>query len=212
MIRALPSRLYAIADPGPAGGDVVELAARILVGGARILQLRWKDATTAELLAAARECRALARRHGALFFVNDRADVALACEADGVHLGQTDLPLQAARRLVGAKRWIGVSTHDPSEARAAEAAGADYVGFGAIFETRTKAGATAPQGLARLREVRAAVALPIVAIGGIDAARALDVIAAGADAVAMISALSAPRDVTGLVHEIVAAVDSNRSS
>ena len=212
MIRALPSRLYAIADPGPSGADVVELAARILAGGARILQLRWKDASTAELVAAARACRALTRRHGALFFVNDRADVALASEADGVHLGQTDLPIRAARRLVGAERWIGVSTHDPGQARAAEAGGADYIGFGAIFETRTKAGATAPQGLARLREVRTAVALPIVAIGGIDVERAREVIAAGADAVAMISALAAATDVTGYVRDLVGALDGAKSA
>jgi thiamine-phosphate pyrophosphorylase len=212
MSRALPSRLYAIADPGPAGGDVVELAARILAGGARILQLRWKQASTGDLFAAARECRALARRHGALFFVNDRADVALACDADGVHLGQTDLPLRAARRVLGAERWIGVSTHDPDQARAAEAGGADYVGFGAIFETRTKAGATAPQGLARLREVRATVALPIVAVGGIDAARAREVIAAGADAVAMISALASAKDVTGYVRDLVGSLDGPKSA
>jgi len=115
MTRRLPSRLYAIADRAAAGGDVVALGAKILAGGARVLQLRWKDGTVADFLTAARECRRLTRRHDALFLVNDRADVALASDADGVHLGQTDLPLSAARRLLGEERWIGVSTHDAAD-------------------------------------------------------------------------------------------------
>jgi thiamine-phosphate pyrophosphorylase len=211
MTRRLPSRLYAIADAAAAGGDVVEIASRILAGGARILQLRWKEANAAELVVAARECRRLTRRHDALFLVNDRVDVALASEADGVHLGQNDLPLHAARRLLGRERWIGVSTHDPAQARAAEVGGADYVGFGAIYATRSKPGATAPQGLARLREVRGAVGLPIVAIGGIDAARARDVIGAGADAVAMISALVASPDVAAYVRTVLGDLDFGES-
>src|SRR5437899_12686409 len=122
--------LYAIVDPLDTGRDPAALAAALLRGGARVVQLRWPAASARELLAAALAIRPLARAAGALFLVNDRPDVARAAEADGVHLGQDDLPVAAARRVLGAGRRIGVSTHDPEQARAAEAAGADYIGVG----------------------------------------------------------------------------------
>ena len=208
MTRRLPSRLYAIADPGEGRHDPVELTGLLLAGGAPIVQLRWKHAPTAALLASAMQCRRLTALHGALFFVNDRVDVALACEADGVHLGQEDLPLAAARRLLGEARWIGVSTHDLAQARAAEAAGADYVGFGPLFSTATKATGYDPRGLVRLREVRSAVALPVVAIGGIDTTNARSALDAGADAVAMISALRDVPDVVATVAKLRSVLDS----
>jgi thiamine-phosphate pyrophosphorylase len=199
MNRRLPSRLYAIADPGESGHDPVELTRRLLAGGASVIQLRWKHAASGALLAAAVHCRRLTALQGALFIVNDRVDVALACEADGVHLGQEDLPPAAARRLLGEARWIGVSTHDLTQARAAEAAGASYIGFGPMFPTATKATGYDPRGLLRLREVRDTVLVPIVAIGGIDASNARSALDAGADAVAMISAL---RDVPDIVTTV----------
>jgi thiamine-phosphate pyrophosphorylase len=208
MRRCFPSRLYAIADPGEAGRDPVELTRQLLLGGAAIVQLRWKRAPTASLLLAAVECRRLTAAHGALFFVNDRVDVALACRADGVHVGQEDLPLAAARRLLGDACWIGVSTHDLGQARAAEAAGADYVGFGPLFPTATKATGYDPRGLQRLREVRGAVAVPVVAIGGIDPANAQSALDAGADAVAMISALRDVPDVVATVTKLRSVLDS----
>src|SRR5438067_11542573 len=138
--------LYAIVDPLDTGRDPAALAAALLRGGARILQLRWPGASARELLAAARAIRPLARAAGALFLVNDRPDVARAAEADGVHLGQDDLPVAAARRVLGAGRRIGVSTHDVDEARAAATAGADYVAVGPIYATTSKEHPPPPQG------------------------------------------------------------------
>lgn len=212
MNRPLPSRLYAIADPGEAGRDVVDLARQLLEGGSRILQLRWKQATSAALLAAARACRELSRRHGAIFVVNDRVDVALASDADGVHLGQTDLPLAAARRLLGDRCWIGISSHDVTQARAACAGGADYIGFGPMFATSSKVSGYEPRGLDGLNAVRRAVEVPIVAIGGIVEANARNVIDAGADAVAMISALAVGPDVSGAVRRLLVELAKPQSS
>ena len=133
MSVGLLSRLYAIVDVEAGGEEVVRRTEGLLRGGARLLQLRWKRTGVAAFLAAAAECGRLAQVYGARLMINDRVDVALACGADGVHLGQSDLPLAAARRLLGAHRWIGVSTHDVEQARVAAAGGADYVGFGPIF-------------------------------------------------------------------------------
>lgn len=127
-----------------------------------------------------------------MLIVNDHADIALAIGARGVHIGQDDLPLPDARRLLGAHRIIGVSTHTQQQAEEAEAGGADYIGFGPLFPTRTK-DAGPVQGIAQLRGIRSAVSLPIIAIGGISATNATDALAEGANGVAVISAvLSAP--------------------
>jgi thiamine-phosphate pyrophosphorylase len=195
--------LYAIVDPLDTGRDPAGLAAAMLDGGARLLQLRWKRATTRELLAAAESIRGLTRGYGALFLVNDRPDVARAVDADGVHLGQDDLPVAAARRVLGEGRLVGVSTHDVAQAVAAEAAGADYIGVGPVFTTASKANALAARGPALVTEVRAAVGCPIVAIGGIDAASAADVRRAGADSVAMIGALVRADDVAEAVRTVL---------
>ena len=194
MKLGLPSRLYAIVDAEAGGDELVRRTEGLLRGGARLLQLRWKRTGAAAFLAVASECGRLAAAYGARLFINDRVDVALACGADGVHLGQSDLPLATARRLLGPVRWIGISTHDVEQARVAAAGGADYVGFGPIFATSTKRTGYSPRGLEELRRVRAAVTLPVVAISGIDFDNAPEVIAAGADAVAMISALAAWAD------------------
>ena len=196
--------LYAIVDPLDTGRRPTELADAMLDGGARLLQLRWKGATTRELLAAAETLRILTRARGALFLVNDRPDVARAVDADGVHLGQDDLPVDAARRVLGEGRLIGVSTHDVAQAVAAEAAGADYIGVGPIFTTTSKANALDAGGLDLVRAVRAAVRCPTVAIGGIGADTAAEVLRAGADSVAMIGALVRADDVAGAVRDVLA--------
>jgi thiamine-phosphate pyrophosphorylase len=195
---ALPP-LYAIVDPLDTGRDPVDLARAILAGGARALQLRLKDVPARTLLAAARAIVPLARAAGAVFVVNDRVDVARAAGADGVHLGQEDLPLEAARR-VGGDLWIGISTHDPDQAREAAAAGADYLGVGPMYATSSKVNALAPRGPALVTAVRALVDIPLVAIGGITLDTAPTVRAAGADAVAMIGALVRARDVAHAVR------------
>jgi thiamine-phosphate pyrophosphorylase len=195
--------LYAIVDPLDTRRSPIELADALLAGGARLLQLRLKGAPARECLEVARALRAATRAVGALLIVNDRADVARAAAADGVHLGQDDLPPPAARRVLGPGGIIGVSTHDLAQARAAAAAGADYVAVGPVYATATKADALQPRGLDLLRTVRAAVTTPLVAIGGITADRAPAVRAAGADAVAMIGALVRAPDPAAAVRAVL---------
>lgn len=167
---------------------------RALDGGVRLVQYRRKGPLTRTMLAEARALRALTRRHGAVFIVNDRVDVALLAEADGVHLGQDDLAPADARRLLPAGAWLGVSVHDVAEAREAGTQGADYLGFGNLFGTATKADATAPQGVAALAAACAAVALPVYGIGGVGEANLAALKAAGAAGGAVVSAVLGAAD------------------
>jgi thiamine-phosphate pyrophosphorylase len=162
---------------------------------ARVLQVRLKPATTRQIVDVARRARVIAHRHGALLCVNDRVDVALAVAADIVHLGQDDLPLAAARALVGDRMWIGVSTHDDEQVRAAVAGGADYLGFGPVFATATKENPDPVQGVAGLARATAiAGAVPVVAIGGITPDRAAEVAAAGAWSACAIGSVNGAAD------------------
>ena len=198
----IPSRFYAMIDP--AGGHEPVALARVLVqAGARILQLRLKDAGAREFLAAARAISEICRAAGAILIVNDRVDIAIRSEAHGVHLGQTDLPLDAARRMMGQDRIIGVSTHTVAQAVAAEAGGADYIGFGAIYSGGLKNVKNA-QGLERLAEVRQVVQIPIVAIGGITEATMPAVVASGADAAAIITDVVRAPDIGAKVAALLA--------
>ena len=180
------------------------MAEAALAGGARIVQLRDKRLDGTDLLRLAVTIGERSRRAGALLLVNDRSDVASASGADGVHLGQTDLPVAAARAIMAPCACIGVSVESPEQAKQAEADGADYVGVGAIYGSATKEDAGAPVGLDHLGRVRDATRLPIVAIGRITAARVEEVMAAGADAVAVISAISAAADMEAAAREIAA--------
>lgn len=171
----------------PAGGhEPVTLARELIKAGAKILQLRLKQIGSRDFLAAACAIADLCHKAGATLIINDRVDVAILSDADGVHLGQQDLPLVAARQLIGTSKLIGISTHSVEQATTAETAGADYIGFGAIYTGGLK-NVQKAQGLERLREVRKAVRLPIVAIGGITESTMPDVLAAGADACAIIT-------------------------
>ncbi len=181
-----------------------EALARELVGPgrARVLQVRLKPrgaatpADARDIVRIATLARAICDVAGAALVVNDRVDLALAVGADGVHLGQTDLPIAEARRIAGDRLWIGVSTHDVDQVRIACAAGADYLGFGPMFATTTKANPDAVQGLAGLRAaVQAAGAVPVVAIGGILPKDVAALYAAGARAVCAISAINDEVDV-----------------
>jgi thiamine-phosphate pyrophosphorylase len=199
----LPSHFYAMVDTA-GGHEPVTLARILLEAGARLLQLRLKDVGSRDFLVAARTIAALCRERDAMFIVNDRADIASLSDAAGVHVGQDDLPLEAARQIVGAGRIIGVSTHNLAQAQAAEAGGADYIGFGAIYTGGLKNVRNA-QGLDRLREVRAAVRVPIVAIGGITEATVPDVLRAGADAAAIITDVVNASDIAAKVRAILSA-------
>ena len=198
----LPSHFYAMVDTA-GGHDAVELARILLAAGARIMQLRLKDAGSRDFLAAARAIVALCRDRNALLIVNDRADIAKLAGADGVHVGQEDLPLADARSIVGAGAIVGVSTHSVEQARAAEAGGADYIGFGAIYSGGLKNVQNA-QGLERLRSVRASIGLPIVAIGGITETTMPEVLTAGADAAAIITDVVRAPDIPAKVRALLA--------
>ncbi len=201
MMR-LPSHFYAIVDPA-GGHEPVALAETFLDAGARIMQLRLKDAPGRDFLAAARAIAGLCRSRGAILIVNDRVDIAILAGAHGVHLGQEDLPLEAARQIAGRDMLVGISTHTVEQARAAENRGADYIGFGPMYPGGLK-NIAAGMGLDNLRAIRAAVRIPIVAIGGITEARVAETLAAGADAVAIITDVVNAPDIGAKVRSILA--------
>jgi thiamine-phosphate pyrophosphorylase len=182
--------LYVIVDPEHcAGRDPCATAAQALAGGARVLQLRAKRLCDRDLLALARDLRARTRRHGAALWVNDRVDIALLAEADGVHLGQEDLPPHEARQLAP-RLTLGISTHSLEQVGAAVAAGVGTIGFGPIFATQSKERASATVGVAGLAAVCAAYPqLEVIAIGGIRQSHAADLRRAGASYAAVISAV-----------------------
>jgi thiamine-phosphate pyrophosphorylase len=196
MLNKQDLLLYLCADRLLAKGrSITEAVEAAIAGGVTMVQLREKEAETLEFYKIALEVQAVTRRHKIPLVVNDRIDIALAIGADGLHLGQTDMPLEIARRLVGKSMFIGISAGTVEEALSAERGGADYLGVGAVYPTGSKAGAGAAIGPARLREIRAAVKLPFVAIGGIGPANAAQVMAAGADGVAVISAILSQPDI-----------------
>ena len=202
-MSVLPSRLYAILDPDQTGDrPFAPVLDAMLAGGVSVLQLRVKERPADEFLRLALTARERTSRAGCLFIVNDRVDIALAAGADGVHLGQDDLPLEAARPLVG-RRLIGVSTHSVEQAEEAERGGADYIGFGPMFPTRTKETGYETRGLSMLASVRLRVSLPIVAIGGITAENVVQTWDNGADAAAMISYLTRSGDVAARVRSVL---------
>jgi len=192
--RTAIAGFYAVLDR-----DDEALARALLAAGARVLQVRIKPergVSAGELVRAGRMARRVCSELGAALVVNDRIDVALAVGADGVHLGQTDLPLAAARPIAG-RLWIGVSTHDLAQVRAAREGGADYIGYGPVFATATKRNPDAVQGVAALRAaVLEAGEMPVVAIGGITAADVREVYGTGVAAICAIGAVTGAADVT----------------
>jgi thiamine-phosphate pyrophosphorylase len=204
--------LYVITDRQQSGGrpllTVVEAALR---GGARAFQLREKDLQPRDLYPLALRMRQLTQAYGARLLINDRLDVALAVNADGVHLTTASLPASVARRLLGPDRLLGVSTHNLAEAQAAAEEGADFVVFGPVFFTPSKAPYGQPIGVDALRAVRAALGLPILAIGGIKKANLDQVIAAGADGIAVISAVISADDPAAATQDLLATLDGARA-
>jgi len=202
-------RVYVITDAGRSRGrshlEIVEAAVR---GGATAVQLRMKDEPARAIVETARAALAVCRATAVTLIVNDRVDAALAAGADGVHVGQDDLPAAAARALLGPGPLLGVSAATREEAAAAERDGADYLGVGAVYATATKADAGAPVGLARIAEVRRASTLPLVGIGGITLENAAAVVRAGAAGVAVITAVTLADDMVAATRRLRERVDA----
>lgn len=200
--------LYAIIDTSFVEPDDIEKAAQeVLEGGARIIQLRAKGEPPAGMLKAALILRKTASRYGCPFIVNDRADIALMSGADGVHLGQDDIPAKDARGLLGVKGMIGLSTHSLKEVRDAALTGADYISFGPIFATKTKKDAQSPKGVDALKEAVKISRLPIVAIGGITEENLPEVLKTGTASAALISEVLGAADIRRKAKEITAAME-----
>ena len=205
---SLPRGLYALCDDTVRPELPLEAkAGRLLAGGARVLQLRMKRTPLREGLAVARRVVAACRSAGAVCLVNDRVDVALLAGADGVHVGDEDLPPEAARELLGPGRLLGVTVRDVAGARAAQAAGADYVGLGPVFGTTTKQVPAPVLGLERFAAVVRASPLPVVGIGGVGLANIAELAATGAHATAVVSDALLAEDIAEQVRRLVSAFD-----
>jgi thiamine-phosphate pyrophosphorylase len=189
-------RFYAIIDPARAGGRLPAAVAReLLSAGVRLIQFRDKHASSRQLYEACAELKELLRDSGCSLIVNDRADVARAVDADGVHLGQDDLPVEMARRILAPDKTIGRSTHSVDQVIEADRSAADYIAYGPIFSTASKETPDPVVGLEGLRVARGATRKPLVAIGGITLQNASEVLTAGADSVAVIGDLFAGPDI-----------------
>lgn len=188
-------RLYAITDRRLSARSHIDQVRLLISGGVRCIQLREKELSPMAFLEEARACVELARAAEATLIVNDRVDIALASGADGVHLGQSDMPAPSARLLLGERRLVGLSTHNYEQATAADKLPVDYLAVGPIFDTHTKVQASPVVGLEMLRAICQAVQKPVVAIGGITLERAAQVIDSGARCVAVISNLLTARDI-----------------
>lgn len=199
-------RLYLVADPDQCAGDLDDVVAPALRGGVTAVQLRWKTATDRAILERAIKLKDLCQRHGALFFLNDRVDLALACEADGVHLGVDDLPLETARDLGGPDFLIGYSPETDEQAATATQRGADYLGVGPVYGTASKSDAGPAIGLETIARRASIAGVPTIGIGGITAANALAVLEAGAVGVAVVSAILKSADPEQAAREISGAL------
>jgi len=203
--------LYVVLDRAAAGGrDLLDILDAALAGGSRLIQLREKEWPSGRVLPLAERLRARCQAAGATFIVNDRVDLAVAAGADGVHVGQDDLPARAARPLLRAGMILGVSTHSVAQARAAQADGADYIAVGSMFPTRSKAEFELV-GPDLLRKLRGEIRVPLIGIGGITHANLGEVIAAGADGVAVISAVCAAEDPRASAERFVALIRAARA-
>ena len=210
-MRPLDVSLYVITDSRIAKGrDQVELIAKAIAGGATVVQLRDKEMPARDQLEMGRRLRDVTRSTRTTLIVNDRVDLALAIDADGVHLGQDDLPPSAARALLGHDRIIGVSVGNPAQFELVRREGADYIGTGPLAATGTKGDAGAAIGTAGIRAVREITNLPMVAIGGVNRENAAGALAAGANGIAVISAVLGADDPEVAARELRRIVDTSR--
>ncbi|KMK76008.1 thiamine phosphate synthase [Alkalihalobacillus pseudalcaliphilus] len=199
-----PFYLYAITgDEFHQGRDLIEVMEQAILGGVDIIQLRDKESSRKVVFEKAKRLRELTKKYGVTFIVNDYIDVALAVDADGVHVGQDDMPLSEVRQLVGHDKIIGVSTHKVEEAIEAEKGGADYIGVGPIFPTNSKKDVVDPVTTSYISEVKAAVNIPFVAIGGIKLHNVRQVLEAGATSVCMISEIVGAKDVQATAQKFI---------
>lgn len=202
--------LYLVADQDLAGHRPVEsVVLQAIKGGVTIVQLRTKNASAKDMAALANRLRHITKKAGVPLIVNDRIDIALAMDAEGAHVGQSDIPAELARKILGPKKILGVSVKTVSEALKAEKDGADYLGVGDIFGTRSKKDAGKPIGLEAVRRIARRVSIPVIGIGGISRDNAHQVIEAGAHGIAVISALVLARDPTIAAKELRAIVDAS---
>lgn len=205
--------LYLVTDRAAClGRDLLEVVAAAVRGGATLVQIREKDCGTRQFVELARAVKKLLAPTGVPLIVNDRVDVALACGADGVHVGQKDMAPADARRLVGPDMILGLSVSSLEEALQAWGKPVDYLGVGPIFPTPTKADAASPLGLDGLAEIRQATDVPLVAIGGLSAANAGQVMRAGADGAAVVSALCSAADPEAAARELARIIAASRGA
>ena len=198
-------RLCLVTDrPLARGRALTDIVAAAVRGGATMVQLREKDAGTREFLELARALKALLTPLGVPLVINDRVDIALAANADGVHVGQTDMPLADVRQIVGPDKFIGLSTSKAEYILRADAQAADYLGIGPVYAQQTKPGTATPHGVEGFRALRALTKKPVMAIGGMKASNSAPVIAAGADGLAVVSAIVAADDPEAATREIAA--------
>jgi len=203
---SVPTGLYLILDPDALKGrSLMDAASAAIRGGVRYIQYRAKNLSQLEAFSQASRLKELVHRSGCTLIINDSVDLALAVEADGVHLGQEDLPLSVARSLMGPQRIIGISVHTLDQAREAESGGADYLGVGPVFSSGTKQ-ARPPLGSGALIPFRQQVRIPIIAIGGITVLNMDQLAAAKVDGVAVVSAVLSREDVAEATSELVAAL------
>jgi thiamine-phosphate pyrophosphorylase len=202
-MRLVLPRLYVILDAALLKTPEIDCAKSLVDAGVCLVQYRNKRATARELFESSRELAAFFKPHQVRFIVNDRADVAALTDADGVHVGQEDLGVAEARAVIGAGKWVGVSTHNEQQVVEAAGSSADYVAVGPIFATGSKMNPDPVVGVGLVRRARAMTEKPIVAIGGITVERAAEVLEAGADSVAVISDILAAEDVGRRAREFV---------
>ncbi|MDR1241302.1 MAG: thiamine phosphate synthase [Deltaproteobacteria bacterium] len=204
MKKILPQTdLYGILDYGLSRGrSNIEVAARMLEAGIKIIQYREKDRKMGVIFEECKAIRALTREAGAVFIINDFADIVNLTDADGLHIGQEDLPVPAARSLIGPARILGLSTHSPAQADAAVEAGADYIGVGPLFFTKTKKDVCQPVGLEYLDYVVKTHNIPFVAIGGIKTGNIREVAAHGAGLCCLVSEIVGADDIGAAINEI----------
>jgi thiamine-phosphate pyrophosphorylase len=202
MLDLSACRLCLVTDrPLARGRDILDIVAASVRGGATMVQLREKDAGAREFLEIARAVKALLAPHKVPLVINDRVDIALAVDAEGVHVGQSDMPISDVRRLVGPDKFIGLSASRREYVLAADAEAADYLGIGPVYAQQTKAGTAEPHGVEGFRALRALTKKPVMAIGGLKASNSAPIVAAGANGLAVVSAIVAADDPEAATRE-----------